>query len=286
MQNKLIFSDIDGTLVFSYKLPDSYEPVEDFYDTHGVGFYTPELSRLVNEIRERNSFHLVTGRAFQSFLNVRDILPYDSAGLENGCIITDREGNVDREWYDENIREVAGDLDDNGNPQRDPSRQLWDFDGYLGALGFTTEHLGRFASVRIRAENNGGIPPEDLSGRLMDAYWMKSDVFPDLVMAVHDGTVDFHPSRGGKGNYMRHIAEKEGRQIRLGPAGSVTCISDTVAIGNDPNDLPMLRVAEVPITLASARSEIIDYVVSKPGGIVAGGVLYRGSRQMLEFILE
>lgn len=287
MARRTIFSDLDGTHIFTRKLKTD-EPFEQFHDNQTRdGYYSSDLETLLAGLRETWDFRLVTARNLTSFRFVErglgHALSYDSVALENGCVVLDRNGKIDREWY-RHIEDVVGPLQDDGaSSSHDTNYPLWQLKDYLDSFGFVVEWRDRIASVRLRAKDNGNVPVRVLYTILMEHYARKESEFPGIQGDYKEQSVDFFPQAAGKGAYILFEAQRQGLEIHH--QADFTGIKGTVGMGNDPNDLSMLSLVEFPMTLITANRDVVAYTRAR-GGFIAHAPYYAGSRQMLRYVLH
>ena len=97
---KVIFSDIDGTLIHK---PDKEltfnKELSDLIQINDENrFISKKTIDLISKLRENGAiFVLITGRRKSSYQKLAQIIPHDYAVIEHGCVILEN-GNYDLEW--------------------------------------------------------------------------------------------------------------------------------------------------------------------------------------------
>lgn len=282
MARRTIFSDIGGTHVFHRKLEDPSQPVEQVPDFGGrTAYYSSDLRALVEDLRQTWDVRLVTGRNLPTFQYLKDVIPYDSVALENGCVVLNRDGKIDREWY-RTIEDIVGPLQDDGvTSSHDPRYPLWQLKDYLEDSGFVVQWQDCIASICVRAQDHN-IPVRALY-QIVNDHYRKEAEFAAIVCDYHGDFIDFYPQSAEKGSYLLFEAKRQGLEIQR--TGGLARIKGTIGMGNDRNDLSMLSLVEFPMTLASAHEDIVAYTLVR-SGFLAHASSYAGSRQMLRYVLR
>ncbi len=227
---KIVFSDIDHTLMYELTVAD-------------------ETIRLIEEIRAKAPFVLITARSLASVHQHVPEIPHDSLIVENGCVVY--EGNeIDQAW-DARIKPFLAVVE-----------------GYKEDLGLIIRPKTRMLSISM-AQNN-------LTWNDADAI---KDALPEeLVMRTSSNeTGDFlemYPAVAGKAAAISYVSEKLG-----------IAIEDTCALGDDLVDIEMLEACGYPLTHAEAREPVRD-LVAKRGGYVAPAGSHAGTAAMLEETLR
>jgi len=226
---KVVFSDIDNTLMF---------------DLH----VAPETLRLVEEVRLRAPFALVTARSFNSVSQIPPI-PHDHLIVENGCVI--HEGDRIDEAWDERIRPYLPLI------EREKER-----------LGLRTRFKTRMLSI--------GMGDNDLTEE--DALRIERELPPELVMRRSTNErgrfLEIYPAVAGKAAAVQYVGAKLGASIE-----------ETCALGDDLVDLEMLGVCGFPVSYEGAREPVRE-VVRRRNGYLAPGTGHAATAAMLGEVLR
>jgi len=226
---KIIFSDIDGTLVHSTGGKDCIKiEGED-------RFIHRKTMDLIGQIRDKGIlFGIITGRRKSRYHLISDVIPHDFATIEHGCLLVSENG-FDMDWA-EILKGTIGDLELRGGP-------IWDYEKELNDKGIKTDSQGRYASFRVLKEMDIDILKEE--GRKYG-----------LTATLNSGMLDVLPIKGGKSNLIEFYLDKK----NLSKA-------DAVVIGDDINDLPMMELIDNLYCPANSIPEIKEIVKEKKGFI-------------------
>ncbi len=218
-------------------------------DQRSVGdyFVDERAISLISKWRGSGRFMIASGRRSQ-FARSLEGFPCDAALLEHGCVIM-RNGVLDREW------------DDRMQSYKD---DLTSFEDYLRSLGYHVDV--RHATMRVYKDTWNLDEPEK--------QYLESLQRPDGIMFIRNREMlDIIPKDGGKENAASYM---------LGNLG--VGWNAVAAMGDDLNDLGMLRNAARSATLQGAHPEIVRYV-SASGGYVSPHALHRGTVDVLEHLV-
>lgn len=233
-----IFSDLNGTLVHDFPSPDSIKlPNENRWVANET---ISEMKKLIEKGAE---FVLVTGKRASYYHGLAAIMPHSYAIFEHGCVIMD-EGNVDSEW-NELIRPVVG-------VPGSKKGLLWDFEKKLLEDGFRTDSEGRLATFRVYIDKPSNLTEQEKL--LIEKKVAEEAGSLGITTTYNHGMLDVLPAVGGKANAMKYLIGKTGFA-----AGKI------VALGDDPNDLSMMRLAEFTACLGNAGLEVKQLVKQKGG---------------------
>lgn len=257
---KLAVFDIDRTLV-----------------APSVGYVAPETAAALKQLQARGiKTAIASGRLF-SFLQPELLeLGFDYYIMSNGCYVTDRDGNVlAREAVDAQVAEALVqemirrglpvdvrycDGKRTGNPScsvLEWMQEYWRRQGFVSRppKAMLTEYTPCAGEQPISF--SGYIPEEDL-----EAF---SRMFPELAfLPVFESPLcDINPAHVSKATGLEMICRLADMDIR-----------DTIAFGDDRNDLEMIEAAGIGVAMGNgirAVQEAADYVTasSEELGVVA-----------------
>lgn len=228
---KTVFSDIDHTLMYDLTVAD-------------------ETIRLVERIRERVPFILITARSRSSVQEFVPPIPHDGLIVENGCVVYEGEA-IDEAW-DEQIRAA------------------------LPAVEKLKTELGLEVRPKTRMLSIGMMEPNNLTWD--DAERIKQSLPPELVLRTSSNErgdfLEIYPRTAGKAAAIAYVGEKLG-----------STIEETCALGDDLVDIEMLEACGFPLTHAEAR-EAVREAVEKRGGYIAPAGGHQGTAEMLRAVLR
>ena len=270
----IIFSDMDGTLIFhtkAHKVEEvgnngdgtvsvldpktarvhrAYDCSTDKYKTY-IGTDTLELGQGLH----RDHDMVIVSGARKNTMDGRKILLnfFDAAILENGALVLDRDYNPDAEWQ----ARIAPEM-----PALEEAKKQ------LDSLGWKMDNGGRTAMIRVRrAEDNphkSDAEYEHLKNEL---------VLPEGIKKTSNlKFLDIIPESAGKGNAVRYLMGKMGHTK-----------SESIGIGDDDNDLEMLAETGRNYVLGSAFPKVIE-TARKQGWYVSKGVHFDGINEILRHI--
>lgn len=270
----VIFSDVDGTLCFNERIHGIKhirkhldgtvivrDPVSgnthEAYDV-SVGTYQAymavESRRLAHRLREGYNFVLVTGARPSTVHTRKDYFDFaDAIILENGGMIYDNHFSIDPFWH----RSLEAERE-----------QLADVAQYLKSQSWSLDDQGRTSAIRVRREDNWHKAPEQYD-ELRDCFELPSG----LKKTSNLGSLDIILRSAGKENAVRFVMQNQGYQA-----------SDTIAIGDDINDLGFLRMGGRRYVLANSYPEVIAEA-QKSGWYISEGNHFDGINEILNQIL-
>ncbi|GFR53021.1 hypothetical protein Agub_g15713 [Astrephomene gubernaculifera] len=208
---RIVFSDIDGTIMHEPKPTDLDAPVLlTPPSTSGrQGVISTATLHLVAQLRSRGLLFVVISGARLSTLLMR--LPYlpaaDAYVCENGGRIFYPGGELptacplteDEEWrrcHDG----VAGTVRQDGVAARDREGPLWDFYRRLLGEGWHLDANGYTTSFRVHANRGGKTLPQ------LQALTAAKP--PGLSCSFNLGAADFYPATSGKVMAARHLMRR------------------------------------------------------------------------------
>lgn len=235
---KILFLDIDGTLIF---LEDCLKCVKIQKENY---FIHKTTQKLLENIKEIIPIVLISGRRESSYFRIKRIIPHNIAILEHGGLIYNND-LISSQWektlnhfYCKN------------------QKNLWDFANKLINKGFYIDKKGRKFSFRIQLTKNNKI----LSKNAEDII---SEYLPSSLKIIkNEGMIDVIPINSGKLNIASLFLRKNKMNM-----------DDVVFIGNDENDVDFLSAAGKAMTFQNSSEEVILSVKTKGsnGVIVSKG---------------
>ncbi len=274
----IVFSDVDGTLLFgshnhgvialsqqqnnlfqvsvpnssriysAFCLPQILKGQEYFF------YLDAQTRELGHRVSNNHSFVLNTGSRLSTLKSRCALLDFASWSiLDNGGIIIDSNYKLDMEWTDY----VAKDR----NLLEDIKKEL------IGE-GWNLDIEGRNTVIRIREKDNPTKSLQDFIPYLI------SNIPSELSITNNLGHWDIFISRAGKWNAAKYLSEKLGYTLE-----------QTISIGDDKNDLPLLENTQTTYVLGNAYPEVLEVARAK-GWYVSSGVLFDGINEILEDILK
>lgn len=169
MNIRIVFSDLDGTLVHYPQELQRYADIEQLNDgnflvrynnsgeericlplpstTRGYSLISLETCRRINEIRQKGIYFVyITGARTVTFENRRSLLPLaDFEVFENGGVIT-QQGKIDAEWQ-RNVFDFIGSTYSLQTPVEERQGSLWDAYRFLSQKGFQVRIYKKIISV-------------------------------------------------------------------------------------------------------------------------------------------
>jgi hydroxymethylpyrimidine pyrophosphatase-like HAD family hydrolase len=263
MSRRALFSDVDGTLCFHEEAHGVREVGRDADGTllvedratgrrhraHDVStssyrvFLAEETLRLARRLRERFAIVLVTGGRPSTAERRRRLLDFAEAiVLENGGLILDADFTVNASWWQRL------------EPER---RQLPEVAAALQRGGWILDSEGRTSALRVRLRDNPGRTAEEFRALCQDLA-----LPPALKKTMNLENLDIILASAGKASAARFWMAAHGHDP-----------SCSVGIGDDVNDVELLRATGERHVLASAYPEALavaraeGWHVSRAGGI-------------------
>jgi len=273
MKQGIIFSDINGTLIFhpekhnvrELKRADGIVYVLDSagkeHSTIDVGvdvsrlaylsLETLELARKVSEIYDfvpiSGAKRANVGRFIVAMNFVRAYI------LENGGVILDSNLQQDNKWFDRLKPEIS---------------YLADVSELLRTKGWVVYTQDRTAAIRIRPKDN----PHKSRDEFEDLC-NKFSLPVQLKKTKNFSVLDIIPVSSGKYNAMKYLTQKLGYNHR-----------QTIGIGDDLNDLGLLHGTEIKYLLKSSAPEVLE-TAKKEDWCFSKGEHFDGINEILMDIL-
>jgi HAD superfamily hydrolase (TIGR01484 family) len=147
-----------------------------------------------------------------------------------------------------------------------------------GRLTSTRIGFFDFNNQIIERGENYEIDFEDLYEEVLNnsQYILSNDssLKDNIKVVKHSGFIDFLPSKAGKGSAVKYLCRKNNISL-----------DDTVAIGDDHNDIEMLNSVKVPYTYANSNVE--DFVEGKKGYVIGKSEeKYLATNKILQHIID
>ncbi len=272
--SKIIFSDIDGTFVFHNaihhirrvgSLDEGFVDVLDPMTGRNHAAYdvsTPSYEAymdintksLAEDIQRSNHFVFVSAARKETMDGRKHALNFaDAYILESGAIILDEAYQPDKEW--------AAMLE----PQRP---HLQEVNAYLIDRGWRLNNEGRTAASRVRRIDNPQRSDSEFKELCDDLV-----VPPELKKTQNIGSLDIILASAGKDLAAKYVMEKLGYKRE-----------DSIAIGDDINDMEVLSIVGKPYVLGSGYPTVIQMAKEK-GWYISEGVHFDGINEILKDIL-
>eukprot|EP01062_Namystynia_karyoxenos_P049078 TRINITY_DN37503_c0_g1_i1.p1 TRINITY_DN37503_c0_g1~~TRINITY_DN37503_c0_g1_i1.p1 ORF type:complete len:316 (+),score=79.17 TRINITY_DN37503_c0_g1_i1:78-1025(+) len=285
---RIVFSDLDGTLVHFEKHFREHGRIEERDDAKGTALYVcrstgarrrcvllptstmgpglmSERTRdLIAAIRACGTeFVYITGARKSTLIERLPILPEaDAAAAETGGRLYDR-GALDPVWSGR-IEQLSGPLDSSLPPE---SRQgaLWDWYRTLRRSGFKVDSRSYFCCFRVSVSAEGADRLRSL---------MTLALPPGITCAQNLGKYDYFPAVSGKGNVVRYLLTKRGYAA-----------ADAVAMFDDDNDLPMAAAVGTSLVVQATHDAVRRAVAANPHWTVAKQHGPLAAEELLELVL-
>ena len=295
MAEKLIFSDVDGTLVHiaddalqrwgrlsedggSFTTHDGLEIKVRALPPSSTGmqaFISERTLHLVSLIRQAgHRFVLISGARSSTFLERLPYLPAaDAYVMENGGRIFMPAGNSaltaapiieDLEWR--GLHDAAPMVLESVPPSKRPGA-LWDFFRKLAGEGWTCDAHRYLTEFRVSLQKSPSKAEADLQNVI-------HSLRPELACSFNLGSADFYPATSGKDKAAEYL-------MKVWGFGS----ESTLSMGDDDNDLALAKLVGhtyIPgFTAESVRAAVQEdpqaFTVAKDGAFL-------GTHEVLELI--
>ena len=201
---------------------------------------------LLREINKQVPIILVTGRRSGRHSEIKDLIPHSHAIFENGGVI-----------FDSNHEQVKW----NGNDEI-AVKHLSDFEQQLETEGYSPHKEGRTASIRLDKKS---LPDNSV-------IKIRRMLRTRLKMVSNGPFWDFVVAGAGKENAASYVLAQLGKDYE-----------EAAFVGDDLNDLELLKVVGFPMTLASSNQSVIR-AVKKRGGLVTKAGEHAGIIEALQSI--
>lgn len=227
IKNKIIFCDIDGTLIHKEKKFDCFKiPNEKNY------FCKTNLKLIKMIMKKDIKFNLITGRRVTNYKKIKLIIPHNEAYIEHGSVLINQRGEI--EFCLNN--------------------KLNEFSDFLKNKNYIIDNKDRMMSLRV-------LNPDK---KLILKKFMKHKV----KKIYNENRIDFIPSNEGKEKVIEKLKNKNNL---------------IYAIGNDLNDIEMLKKADKSFCLNDSHNKVKKIVVEK-GGYVSPYNSHIGTNDILNKI--
>ena len=296
MPKKLIFSDIDGTLVhisddallnwgtlsedgrtFETKNggPIAIRPLPPS-STGTQAFISEKTLQLVADLRRAGHlFVLISGARSSTFMERLPYLPAaDAYVMENGgrIFLPSRDSNTaapiveDLEWRS---RHEAAPMVLESLPPSDRPGVLWELYTKLQREGWVCDANKYSTDFRVSLKKSKGKSASDLEKVI-------SNLPPQLASSFNLGMADIYPSSSGKDKAAEYLMQKFGFPKE-----------DSISMGDDDNDLALARVVGHTYIPGFTADSVRQAVAAKPLAFtVAKSGAFQGTHEVLERIQE
>lgn len=263
---KVIFSDIDGTLIHKLSKERAFNrEVDDLIQVSDENrFVSKKTVDLISKLRENEAiFILITGRRKSGYQKLAQVIPHDYAVIEHGCVILEN-GDYDQGWL-KKLEPVIGKI---GSKTKEGV--LWRYEQFFRRSGYNTDSNGRLATFRVyhNAESQNDLSEEE-------KVKIESLKHPHGITTTRNmDMLDILPALGGKLNAMNYLIEKYAVDLQ-----------HIIGLGDDVNDHLMLKHVALPMTHNGANKEIKE-LVNLRKGYVSTFDSYKATEDMLSKILK
>lgn len=301
---KIIFSDLDGTLVHFEKHFQPQGIIQSQNDeegtaiyqceegpsrgetrscrllptlTMGPGLFSEKSSDLIHKLREAGVvFVYVTGARKSTMLKRLPLLaPADYAVAETGGRMYKLEGGtnnespvLDDEWTAK-ISAVCGPIENDMDlPLDKRSGVLWDWCRELTSKGVPCDTINYTCCFRVDCKKQPGS-----EATLTEA--LDRGMPPGVSCAQNLGKFDFFPDISGKGNAVEYLLAELG-----------VSKDDAVALFDDENDLPMANACGHACVMRCTHESIAAHLPKNPHWHVATETGVLATEEILEMLLE
>ncbi len=231
--NKILFLDIDNTLIFKNKEENNIISIKG-----EPKYISQKTISLLKDLKKEYLLVVASGRRMSSYKRIQKYIPIDYAILEHGSIIL-KKNNQDKEWS-KKLKSIIG-------TNHSKRGILWDYQNYLKTLGIKTISRERRGSCRIDPKDNTEFTKSELAKILtkkpIELTYVKNESFFDII-----------PIEATKSKAMKYLARKlkiEGKKCYF--------------VGDDYNDLEAIKSIAHSFTTQNAVKPIIAAVKNKKG---------------------
>jgi hydroxymethylpyrimidine pyrophosphatase-like HAD family hydrolase len=274
-KDRVIFSDVDGTLCFHQqahgiqelgrnadgtvrvKDPASgreYLACDVSSRTYRV-YMDVETRRLAHKVRERYDFVFVTGGRPSTMQSRQAYLDFaDAVILESGGLICDGGYNRDQAWFERLQPERA---------------YLSTMREQLQRSGWVLDDADRSSALRVRKMDNLHKPAGEF-----EQLCRELELPGALKKTINMEHLDIILKSAGKDNAVRFWMETRGYST-----------DRSIGIGDDINDIDFLRITGSKYVLASAFPETLQAAV-REGWYISRGKHFEGINEILRHLLS
>ena len=276
---KVIISDIDNTLIHPFDPDQDQQDLlrGELMEIDRRNFINREVVESLRRISDLGiPLILATTRRITTYRNISSYFTPLFAIVEDGCVILDERGQIDRTWLSR-LKDFVGPPD---QLDRNLHHQgiLWQFKTYLSQRqnpeAFTVVDDGFMASFKVelpfRIEES---TPDDIRKYLAGKG---VNIPSDLKISVNTkyDSVAVIPKLAGKAQAADYLLHKMGLRLK-----------NVAVLGDDLNDEELLATAGYPLTLASAQPKIKNLVRSR-GGVVVPAGRHAGTKAMIDRLMQ
>uniref|UniRef100_A0A7S1XIB5 Trehalose-phosphatase n=1 Tax=Erythrolobus australicus TaxID=1077150 RepID=A0A7S1XIB5_9RHOD len=304
---RVLFSDIDGTLVHYPKHFEEYAVVETLDEerksatlryletgeriecvvlsslTGGQAFLSRRTLELVRQIRERGVlFVMITGARSSTYMQRRAQLPSaDYEFFENGGRLIAR-GTLDAEWTRSFSAQIGSDVlsepvPDTFPPPEKRDGELWELFRELKAeQGWHIDTKDYFADFRVDLKKSS-IADAVMGGKTCDAEAQlaaKVAARPGLASSMNLGKADVYPAKSGKRNAAAEILRRENISA-----------AESAAMFDDDNDIELGELCAHAFLPSVTHPSVLAAVERNPHWQLMSSKGVKGTEEALEKIL-
>eukprot|EP00123_Amoebidium_parasiticum_P001155 comp12199_c0_seq1/m.6963 comp12199_c0_seq1/g.6963 ORF comp12199_c0_seq1/g.6963 comp12199_c0_seq1/m.6963 type:complete len:316 (-) comp12199_c0_seq1:521-1468(-) len=295
---RVVFSDLDGTLVHYPKDCESFsvlEPAKEGVKTRtvrythgpyagqvrecvelpsltgGPSYLSLKTIELIAEVRRKGcAFVIITGARSTTLYNRLPDLPIcDFYVWENGGKIASEDHTLDREW-ESTMEPITG--KDQGEIPEPTNRvgPLWDAYREMNERGWVLDARGYSTAFRVDLKRTPGKSLQDFE---KDRAYLCAKY--GFASSYNIGKADFYPPYSGKDNAAKYLAKKLG----------VTSREEIVAIFDDDNDILLGKEAGWALLPGTTHENVLEALRMQPRWHLteAQGVI--GAEEALQTIL-
>jgi len=275
MKYSMLFTDIDGTLLFS-----GGNKGKDFYHIDRDNYISSGTLKKLEEIKSRVSVICATSRRLNSYLRFEKYFLPETAILEDGTLIRDTNGEYDIEWLD-SFRDVVGPPECLFENRRSKCI-LWDFYRKLKARNqgkevpnFKISDDGYIAAFLLSVSKE--IPMKNYLDVSAVLKALKITVPPELSCSLNAkyNSLIVKPAQVNKKQAALYLTDKMGIDL-----------ANCAACGDDFNDYDLISSVGGRFTHSGAVGGIQSLVSEKSDGYLSPYSGFEGIEDMLTAIIE
>jgi len=237
---KVIFSDIDGTLVHASNKCDNLISLGENQ------LISQDAIDLIKKIKKNNKFILISGRRLSGFKKIEHLIPFDMAILEHGGVILNKK-SFNKAW----IKYLSDTIGDYKNKEG----KIWDYERKLKKEGFTTNSKKCMASFRVYIGKEDNLT--ERKKRFIEEKLEKEGQEYGIKSIRNENSIEIIPIKSGKDNAIKFIE----KIMKINN-------KNFFALGNELNDLPMINYVCNVGCPRNARWAV-KRIVKKRGGYIS-----------------
>ncbi|MBL4694335.1 HAD hydrolase family protein [Candidatus Gracilibacteria bacterium] len=216
-------------------------------------YFDQETKKRLEELSKKVDIYLVTGARESTLRKRLHALTFiKGAILENGGLILDENLQKDESW---------------AKSLESESKILKFFIARLEEKGFVLDNQGRYNMARIREDDNAFFKDKDF-----EEFYESLKIPKGLKKSRNFGHIDIIPTSSGKGPAVKYLISKIKAQ-------------NTYGIGDDINDIDMLKITDHSFLLGSSFPEAIKEA-KKENMYISKGFFFEGINEILDKISE